>query len=292
MTPEEILDQPAQVLTQAQRESYMQDGFLLAEGIVDAALLTRLQAAADQLLQRSRHPDECTSDFEFETPQGSDEPSLRQVLCSADYLPELWAYASEPPLVDLIADVVGPNIKFFQANVSFKAPGGRGFPWHQDLAFIPSSNRSPLMAFTFLEDVTSAMGPTELIPGSHRSEVYDHYDEEGNWLGVIGEHEVPRLPVEKAVSICGPAGSVLLVNCGVVHSAKPNRANYPRPMVISGYSAADSICYVDGLYHSRYNWRLVRGQASGYVHNQAQRMKMPPDWSAHQGLRIDNLDKH
>ena len=146
-----------------------------------------------------------------------------------------------------------------------------------------------MMTLAFLEEIDARMGPTRVIPGSHCEEIYNHYDEAGNWLGLIGEHDKPRVPVERAVDVTGPAGSVLITNCAVVHAAGRNQSPRRRPMAIAGYAAADAVCYVDIPYRSRYRWTIVHGEPSTYVHNDPLRMKMPPDWSTHRGIRIDNL---
>ena len=234
MTPDEILDFPPLSLTQEQRAFYLQQGYLLVENAVDEPRLACLRAAVREVQTRARVPETRPAEFEFETPEGGGETALRQLLSAADCHPEFWSHACRPPITHLVADVIGPNVKFMQANVVFKQPGGRGFPWHQDIALLPCSNLSPLMVFTFLEDVTAEMGPTELLPGSHLTGLHDHYDERGNWLGNIGNHELEKLPTETAVSAVGPAGSVLLANCATVHCAAPNRSRRPRPMVISG----------------------------------------------------------
>ena len=174
--------------------------------------------------------------------------------------------------------------------VSFKLPGGRGFPWHQDFAFLPSSNLSPVNTFTFLEDVVSEMGPTKLIPGSHRHVPYDHYDEDGNWLGRISDHDLQRVPDQEAVEVCGPAGSVLVFNLAMLHMAEPSQGRRARPMIQNGYMSADAICYVTSLYQSRYNWQVVRGERPLYIDNHGPRWKLPPAWEHHDGVRIDNLE--
>ena len=57
---------------------------------------------------------------------------------------------------------------------------------------------------TFVEDVDFDMRWTDVIPGSHLRENYDHHDADGNWLGLIGEHVKSR--VSESVAITGPAG--------------------------------------------------------------------------------------
>ena len=288
MSPEDILNHSPLLLTDEQRRFYFDNGYLLAEGVIDGERLTSLRRAKDDLIERSASCEECPADFEFETvPDG--EKRLRQVLCAADHHADLWRYASEAPLTDLAADLVGPDILFREATISFKSPGGRGFDWHQDIVFFPCSNLSPMMTLTFLEDVTPEMGPTRVIPGSHQGPIYDHYDGDGNWLGLIGDQEKNQVPQHRAVDVTGPAGSVLVTNCAVLHAAKPNQSGQRRPMVIMGYSSADTVNYQEIPYRSQYRWRIVKGIASQYVHNDALQLKMPPDWSSYHGVRIDNL---
>ena len=287
MTPEEILEHHPRILSQSQRELFFTHGYVLAERVIDAARLSRLREAFVALERRGEDAG-CPADFEFET-LSDGRRRLRQVLCAADYHPEIWSYVSTAPMTDLAADVVGPNVQFRESGVSFKSPGGRGFGWHQDIVFFPSSNRSPVMTLTFVEDVDADMGPTRVIPGSHLGEVYDHYDAGGNWLGLIGEHVRSRVPVADSVAITGPAGSVLVTSCAIVHAADANRSARRRPMVAAGYASADTVSYAGVPYKSRYRWRIVAGEPVYEVHSDAQRLKLPPNWDAYDGIRIDDL---
>ena len=290
MSPDDILKSPAISLSQSQRERYFDDGFLLIEEFFGGETLRKLRSSVSRLEALAGTYDERPEDFEFEILPETGERQLRQVLCAGDYVDELWDYATNASLLDMVTDLIGPNIKSMFSAVSFKLPGGRGFPWHQDVAFLPCSNMSPVNTFTFLEDVDSSMGPTKMIPGSHRHDPYDHYDNEGHWLGRIGEHDLVRVPEEEAVEICGPAGSVLLFNFAIVHKAECSHAGRARPMVQNGYMSADAYCYATSMYHSRHDWELVRGTRPLYVDNDGPRWKLPPDWEHHDGVRIDNLN--
>ena len=290
MSPDDILKNPAIALSQSQREHYFEDGFLLIEGLLGNKTLRTLRYAASRLEKLASEFEEFPEDFEFETLPKTGQRQLRQVLCAGDYVDELWDYTTTATLLDMVTDLIGPNIKSMFSAVSFKLPGGRGFPWHQDVAFLPCSNMSPVNTFTFLEDVDSSMGPTKMIPGSHRHDPYDHYDKEGNWLGRIGDHDLTRVPDEEAVEICGPAGSVLLFSLAILHKAERSQATRARPMIQNGYMSADAYCYVSSLYRSRHNWEIVRGTRPLYVDNDGPRWKLPPDWEHHDGVRIDNLN--
>ncbi|MET0509358.1 MAG: hypothetical protein ABWZ78_14455, partial [Burkholderiaceae bacterium] len=54
MTPEQILAIAPKVLTQAQREQYFSDGYLLVPGAIDKPWLERLRTATAALVERSR----------------------------------------------------------------------------------------------------------------------------------------------------------------------------------------------------------------------------------------------
>ena len=54
MTPEDVLAAPAKVLTQAQRESYFEKGYLLVEKAIDEDWLARLRAVTDGVIEESR----------------------------------------------------------------------------------------------------------------------------------------------------------------------------------------------------------------------------------------------
>ena len=291
MTPEQILAHPANVLNEEQRAFYFEQGYLVLEGFLSPAWRTRLRAAMDDLAERGRAPGGAGPDFEFEQAPEWPTPRLRQVLCAADHHEDVWAYASGPPLTDLVADLVGPDVKFREANVAYKpAHGGGGFKWHQDTAFFPHSNRALLMVLTFLDDVTPAHGPTRVVPGSHRGEHYDHYDGDGEWLGVMADAEVARAPIERAVDLTGPAGTLVITDCAILHGARRNQSGRDRPAVLCGYSAADAFCHGAIPYHSRHLWEIVRGEAAKHVHSEAMRIPLPPDWSTHDRYAKSRMD--
>ena len=51
---EDILAQPARVLTQAQREFYFENGYLLLVGVIGDDWLTRLRSAMEDVVDRGR----------------------------------------------------------------------------------------------------------------------------------------------------------------------------------------------------------------------------------------------
>ena len=229
---QEILRRPAKILTQAQREAYFRDGFIGAEGLVDQHWLARLNRVTAEFVEISRDYSSERRDkrFDLEPDHSADNPRLRRLNSPVDHHKEYWAFASTGPFVDIAEDLLGPNVKFHHAKLNFKwGGGGEEVKWHQDIQFWPHTNYQVLTLGVYLDDVTEAMAPMGVIPGSHSGPLYDLYDTQGNWTGNIRDSEVPGLGIETAVYLGGPAGSITAHNCRCVHGSPPNNSENPRP---------------------------------------------------------------
>ena len=280
MTPEDILALPPNVLTQEQRARYFEDGYVVVENAVSDEWLGRLRGALADFDERSRAMDGSEEDFTVEKGHGPDNPRLRQVLRATDHHPVLWDYASRSSLPDLVADLVGPDVKFREATINNKrSGGGQEVKWHQDYAYFPHTNRSPLMTLTLLEDIGPDQGALQAIPRTHKGEIFDHYDAEGRWLGVMSDEAVAANDLDRAVALTGPAGTVAIISCCIVHGSARNDSTRDRPILILGYSSADCICYTRIPWISRYQWEIVRGAPATAVHQEPLTMRLPPDWA-------------
>jgi ectoine hydroxylase len=76
MTPEAILAIPPKVLTQAQREQYFEEGYLLLPGVIDPDWLKKLRDATDRLVERSRAVTRSDAIFDLEPGHTADAPRL------------------------------------------------------------------------------------------------------------------------------------------------------------------------------------------------------------------------
>ena len=54
MTPDEILSEPARVLSQAQREFYFENGYICVEGLIGKDLLGQLRNVTSEFIEKSR----------------------------------------------------------------------------------------------------------------------------------------------------------------------------------------------------------------------------------------------
>ena len=79
MTPEQILAIPPKVLTQAQREFYFNEGYLLVERAIGDDWIAKLRAATEELVERSRKVTKSDPVFDLEPAHRPDAPRLRRV---------------------------------------------------------------------------------------------------------------------------------------------------------------------------------------------------------------------
>jgi ectoine hydroxylase len=286
MTPEDILSHPPRVLTQAQREHFFREGYVLAENVISEAWLIRLRAARDELVARGRGLAQSDSVFDLEPGHQAEAPRLRRVTNPSVQNSTIWEFASQSVLADIVADLVGPDVKFLDTMLNFKWPGGgEEIKWHQDAPYFPHTNYALLTAGVFLEDVGPEQAPMAVVPGSHEGPIHDLYDENGNWTGTISDKDLAGAGLEKAVHLTGPAGSVQVHNCRTLHGSARNDSDKGRPILLATYSAADAFPYVPYPAWSEQTFTIVRGEPARMAHLDPRPCPIPPDWRQGKGYQ-------
>ena len=146
---------------------------------------------------------------------------------------------------------------------------------------------------TFLEDVSPDMGPIRVFPGSHRGVLYDHYDPDGSWAGKVTDSDLAGLDTHEAVALYGPAGTIVVFDCCMVHGSEPNSSGDSRPLLLNGYSAADAFCYtsIPANMSATQAFSIVRGEPAAFAHHEPVRVKIPPDWGREQYVNIFDAQK-
>jgi len=281
MTPEDILRTAPRILTQEQRESYFKNGYILAEKVIPQDWIDRLIEVTNAKVDESRLLDKSDAIFDLEPGHTSENPRLRRLSSPVEHDPVYWEYASQSILADIAADLVGPDVKFHHSKLNFKwAEGGEEVKWHQDITYWPHTNYSPLTMGTLLYDCGPDQGPLGAIPGTHEGPLYDQYNSKGQWVGCLNDEDLAKADPAKANYLCGPAGSVTIHHCRVVHGSAQNKSDLGRPLLLNVYSSADAFPYTYNPLNSRYDGTIVRGKAARWAVHDPRPCLLPPDWSA------------
>jgi ectoine hydroxylase len=281
MTPQQILAIPPRVLTQAQRESYFREGYLLLQNAISEDWVHRLREATNELVERGRRVSKSDKIYDLEPGHRPEAPRLRRVSNPVEQHPLFWDYCVNSPIGDIVADLVGPNVKFHHSKLNFKwAQGGEEVKWHYDISFWPHTNYSPLTVGTYLYDCGMDNGPLGVLPRSHDIEPMPlQYDAQGRWTGCLGEAEVARIDESKVAYLTGPAGSLTLHNCRMWHSSPKNLSDLGRPLLLYTLTSADAMPYTVNPIRSKYDQTIIRGKPAKWVHHDPRPCLLPPDWS-------------
>lgn len=280
MTPEEILSHPARVLSQAQRESYFERGYIMVESLIDEAWLERLTSTTQGYLERSRGVKASDDIYDLAPGHCAERPKVRR-LKGPDVDPVYWEFANGV-IADVAADLVGPDVTFHHAKLNFKWPtdaDSNSVDWHQDIPFYPHTNYNVLAIGTYLEDTADEDGPLMVLPGSHDGPLYEHYDEARNWTGHLRADDAAGLDESVAVTCPGPRGSITVHNARLVHASRPASAKSMRPLLINSYAAADAYPYTTGAHRTPNYRKLVRGEPARWAFHDARPCPLPPDWT-------------
>ncbi len=186
MTPDDIRATPCRTIPEAQRERFLEEGAICVERAIGDEWLAALRAGVDRLVERSRSVTKSDAIFDLEPGHTADAPRLRRVSSPADQDDVFWRVVTEGPVGDIAADLLGPDVKFYQSKLNFKwARGGAEVKWHQDQPFFPHTNHAVATFGIYLNDCGPEQGPLQILPGSQRGPIYDHYDAEGVWRGEL-----------------------------------------------------------------------------------------------------------
>jgi ectoine hydroxylase-related dioxygenase (phytanoyl-CoA dioxygenase family) len=264
------------VLTAPQRAHYHEHGWLAVQGLIGSSWLDRLRSVSSEFVEQSRSLTESNLIFDLDIGHSAAEPRLRRLSSPTDLHETYWTFASTSPIVDVVVDLVGPNVKFHHSKLNFKAArGGEEVKWHQDIQFWPHTNYDLLTIGVFLEDVEPGMGEVGFVPGSHNGPLFDLYDGDA-WVGALADDDVSSAGVEHACYPTGPAGTITVHNCRTVHGSAPNGSERARPLLLQTYAPADAYAYTDLVRRSPHGEELIRGEPARWARHDPRPCLVPP----------------
>lgn len=146
----------------------------------------------------------------------------------------LFTWADElvhhPAILDVVEDVIGPDILCWTTNFFIKEPHSPGFvSWHQDSTYWGLDPDDVITAWIALSESTPQSGCMKVIPGTHKETQLPHVDtfHENNLLS-RGQEIAVEVDRSKAVDIVLKPGEISLHHIKLVHASDANNADYRR----------------------------------------------------------------
>jgi phytanoyl-CoA hydroxylase len=146
--------------------------------------------------------------------------------------PAVFGLLTHPRLVDIIEDILGPEIFASPVqHIRMKLPKRAiapqfrtdglisDIPWHQDNGqVLPEADEATILTVWIpVTDATLENGCLQVVPRSHRGDLETHCP---NSFGLVIPEQL--FASEKAVPLPMRAGSILLLHKRTIHSALPN----------------------------------------------------------------------
>jgi len=269
------------ILTDEKREFFETQGYLCVENAVSAQQLAGLRRQfADWVEENKSHAEaygetvDGRARIDLEPGHSSSLPALRRVNAPTDISEDYYRVMRDSKMTDCVGELIGPNVKYHHSKVNSKLPGAATeVKWHQDFPFTPHSNDDLITALLMVDEVTAENGPLQVVPGSHRGEIYDLWHD-GVFTGAVDD-AVTAYCLENAVTCTGKAGSLCLMHTRLLHGSAPNMSARPRTLFITVYSAEDAQPCSPNPVPNMHQGEVVRGRASGQIRATAFDIPLP-----------------
>lgn len=162
-----------------------------------------------------------------------------------------------PAVLDVVADLIGPDIRLFHLSVWPKKAGDTAFvSWHQDATYFGLEPPVQVTAWVALSDAPIEAGCLEVIPGSHKGGQL-HHRESASPDNLLSRGQTVSGAIEPTATVFMPlgAGQMSLHHTHLVHRSGPNRSAQRRVGLGISYIPAHVRCRTE----TRLSAMLVRG---------------------------------
>lgn len=264
-------------LSSEQTDHYWERGFVVVKQAVEPSALRRLIAAADEFAEEaeSLRADSATIELDPVASRRTGRSLILRIKSPHLHHPAFAAALADPALLDMVEQLLGPDIRWHHTKLNAKQPAGCGHvEWHTDWGYYPHTNCDLLEVAIAIDHVTEANGCLLVMPGTHLGPALDH-TEQGRFVGAVrpGSFD-PSL----AVPIVLEPGDISMHHVRLLHGSGQNRTDRQRRLLLQGYAAADAWPLM--AHHQPDDWpqwdeRLLRGRATTEARLDGSPVKVP-----------------
>jgi ectoine hydroxylase len=183
------------MLTEAQKQAFERDGFLVVPDAVPADLVQAMRAEAEVMAQAE--PPDMHRRVWHERAVFR-RPVFRKIL-------------DVSRLIESAKDLIGDDVQLLALDLLLVRAGRGNIGWHRDVNFVSNKTLS-MNTGIYLQDLTAEVGPLQVWPGSHR---HEDWKPENNH-------------VKEAITVLAKAGSAVFFDASLWHSASPNTSSQNR----------------------------------------------------------------
>lgn len=236
-------------LTAEQLSFYEQNGYLNLTGFFAPEEVQDFRSEMDRLWEENAQANRREV---IREPESQEVRSIFAVHRDNEVFRKL---SQDPRLVKMIEQILGSEVYIHQSRINYKKGfTGKEFYWHSDFETWHVEDGMPRMralsCSITLEENFHYNGPLLLVPGSHQSFITcvgetpeDHYEQSlrRQEYGVPDQENLAKLVEKHGIdTMTGPAGSVVLFDCNIMHGSNSNISPLPRSNVFMVYNSVEN----------------------------------------------------
>lgn len=274
------------MLTSEQVETYNRAGYVVVRDVLSAERVEELRAAAEHFEVLAQDLEQSSTVIELDevASRAAGEQRIRRIKSPHLNHEEFAAQLRDPALLDMVEQLIGPNIRWHHTKLNAKQPSGSGHvEWHTDWGYYPHTNCDLLEISIPLDPSTIENGCLYAVPGTHKGPALDH-SENGVFVGAV---PAGSFDIEAAEPLVLEPGDISLHHVRVLHGSGPNRTDGQRRLLLQGYAAADSWPIM--AQHQPSDWpewdeRMLRGEPTTHARLDGSPVRIPLPVTAALGL--------
>ena len=225
-------------LSEAQSTQYREQGYLIAPLRLSTERVAQLRASLERLIAANPNvrPEKLVS---AHVVGKNGAPNAEGVRGSQDFLD----LARDPEILDLVEQVIGPDIILWGCHVFCKPAGdGHETPWHQDGHYWPIRPLATCTVWVALEESSIDNGCLRVIPRSHLAQVsHPHLHEDRTDVALQQRLSDDSFDADTAVDLELQPGQMSMHDVYMIHGANANRSTKRRTGVALRYMPGTSV---------------------------------------------------
>jgi hypothetical protein len=224
------------VITEEERDFFLQNGYLILRGVLQGEELHRVQQAMDDLTAYGSAEVRDDPDYMYGKGPQSGKPVLRRIEYVIDKRDEMKVLLGHPFILRSVENLMGRDLVPTWDSMVLKMPGeGIIVPWHRD-AGTEFVGDTPIFNVDFYLDEADEDTCLWVLPGSH---LWDN-ERVQQWLSTHRDSDTTKADFKAsgAVPVFMQPGDVLFHNILVLHGSPYNLSDKIRRVVYYEFRAA------------------------------------------------------
>ncbi len=249
-------------LTATQRASWTERGFFriddFAAAETCAAMLARVtEIVRDPALAGALGvkvvPESNKVGVEVENPEDG-VSKIFKLHCDAVFA----CFAQSAAVVDLVSELIAPDIDVFLSQFIFKTSGAWGQPWHQDSFYFPFEPARPVVGIWLaVSEATLVNGCLHVLPGSQTEPVHTHVPDRRPGAN-YGYFEIVDYDIRAAEPVLMDPGDLLVFDSHLMHCSRDNESGGIRAAMVYHYAAAGTVDHSEEYFPTVNDWVPAR----------------------------------